>query len=276
MTRGSTKFAASFRPGGELDAVTQVADGWEYEKRLREFQALTLLEMEACRRNPVYWLEHYAWSQDEHLRINNERPLIHAKPYIDRQTLLPMRELGLCTHEAPLECHDCGIDDYLLYIAALWWNEDRLAVPKSRQLRLTHLMVNLHGWLAMMFPGQRIALQSKKFEDANETLKRLDNSFGIMAKMHTNMPWPGHVFKEGRMLFPNGSVIMAVAQGAAVVRQYTFSAIFSDETAFQVEADEAYTAALPTVLGGGKYTMVSSANPGFFQDMCYDKSGKMV
>ena len=275
MTPGSTKFDASSQLPADLEGAAHVADGWEYERRLHDFQALTLLEMECCRRNPVYWLEHYAWSQDEHLRIDNERPLIHAEPYIDRVTLLPMRELGLCSHEDP-ECLECGVDDYLLYIAALWWNEDRLAVPKSRQLRLTHLMVNLHGWLAMMFPGQRIAVQSKKFEDANETLKRLDNSFQIMRKMHSNMPFPVHLYKEGRMLFPNGSVIMAVAQGASVVRQYTFSAILSDETAFQVEADEAYTAALPTVLGGGKYTMVSSANPGFFQDMCYDKSGKMV
>ena len=233
-------------------------------EREEDFLLRTQLEEEACRRNLLYWLERYAWTADEHRRVDNERPLLHGEHYIDDETLQPCREL------------DGGPDDYLRFIAGTWWNEDLIAIPKSRQLRLTHLMVNCHGWLCMMHPGQRVAFQSKKFEDANETLMRLDVSFGIMRKMHRNMSWPSCRYKQGRMLFPNGSVIMAVAQGASVVRQYTFSAIFSDETAFQPESDEAFTAALPTILGGGKYTMVSSAHPGFFQSIVYDKSGAVT
>lgn len=223
---------------------------------------LALFEMERIRRSPVYWLENYSWTSDEHIRGDDTaRRLYHGAPYIDPGTLLPMRELS------------GELDDYLLYAAATWWNNDLVLIPKSRQLRLTHLMVNLHGWLAMMYPGQRIAIQSKKEEDADATLKRLEISFELMRKNNPLLPWPIPRFKYARCLWPNGSIIMAVQQGAAAVRQYTFSAIFSDEMAFQFDAEEAYTAAIPTIEGGGKYTAVSSAEPGaFFGELVFDKS----
>lgn len=217
------------------------------------------LEFERCRRNPVYWLERYAWTVDEHERRENERPLIHGEPWIDPGTLLPMREL------------DGSKDDYLRYLAAQWWNTDLLAVPKSRQLRLTHLMVALYGWLCMMYPGQRVAFQSKKEEDADATLQRLDKAQEIMRKKHSALPWPVLRYKYARALWPNGSMVMAVAQGPAVVRQYTFSGIFSDEMAFQMDAEDAYTAAIPTIEGGGRYTAVSSADPGFFERLVFDR-----
>jgi len=221
---------------------------------------LQLLEWERIRRNPVYWFENYAWSVDEHRRIDNERKLFHGKPFIDPATMEPCREL------------DGSDDDYLLYVTAMWWNNDLLAVPKSRQLRLTHLMVNLHGWLGMCWPGQRIAIQSKKEDDADATLKRLKESFRIMHKQHPWVPWPDLRYKHTRITFPNGSIMMAVQQGAAAVRQYTFSAIFSDEMAFQMDADEAYTAAIPTIEGGGKYSAISTAEVSFFQKLVYDKT----
>ncbi|MDX1385800.1 MAG: hypothetical protein R3190_19265, partial [Thermoanaerobaculia bacterium] len=116
-------------------------------EREEEFLLATMLEMEACRRNLVYFLERYAWTIDEHRRIDNERPLMHGAHFIDRDTLQPVREL------------DGSTDDYLRYAAAVWWNEDLTAYPKARQLRMTHLMVWCHGWLCMMYEGQRVAFQ---------------------------------------------------------------------------------------------------------------------
>lgn len=228
-------------------------------QRKRVLRARVHLEMERCRRNPVYWLERYAWSVDEHRRTDNERPLVHGEKWIDPETLQPMREL------------DGGEDDYLRYIAACWHNVDLLAVPKSRQLRLTHLMVALHGWLCMFHPGQRVAFQSKKEEDADATLQRLHKAQEIMRKNHPALPWPVMRYKYAKGIWPNSSMVMAVAQGPAVVRQYTFSAIFSDEMAFQMDAEDAYTAAIPTIEGGGKYSAVSSADPGYFEQLVFDK-----
>jgi hypothetical protein len=235
-------------------------DPSEFRHRERFFRQMGALEWEACRRSPVYWIERYAWTVDEHRKVDNERRLFHGEPFIDPKTLLPGRGL------------DSGkVDDYLLYVAALWWNVDRLAVPKSRQLRMTHLMVNLHGWLGMAYAGQLIAVQSKKLEDADATLQRLDTSLRVMRRKAPFVPFPEHRYKHARIIFPNGSMLMGVAQGAAVVRQYTFSAIMSDETAFQPEAEDAYVAAMPTVEGGGKYTAISSAHPGFFERLVHDR-----
>ena len=51
----------------------------------------------------------------------------------------------------------------------------------------------------------------------------------------------------------------------------TIYGIFSDEMAFQADAEDAYTGALPTIKGGGRFTGVSSANPGFFHYLCENK-----
>src|SRR3990167_3212523 len=44
----------------------------------------------------------------------------------------------------------------------------------------------------------------------------------------------------------------------------------SDEMGFQPEAESAYTAAKPTIDGGGKFIGVSTAEPGFFEDLVFD------
>jgi len=243
-------------------------------ERVKLFRAQSALEWEKIRRNPLYWLERYAYTRDERRQHENERPLLHGPNWIDDETgLFPVRELGECHcgSEDGRECGPCTEDDYLRLLAGAWHENDLIAVPKSRQLRVTHLFTNLHGWMAMCFPGQKIAIQSKKAEDADEILERLHVSFQIMRKKHSNISWPTHRRKQMRIIFPNGSILMAVSQGPDKVRQYTFSAIFSDEMAFQADAESAFTAALPTIEGGGKYTAVSSANPSFFEDLVKDE-----
>lgn len=229
------------------------------ENRAREIEMEGLVEMENCRRSLVYYLERYCWSFDEHNRGDPVQPLIHGDHVVDRLTLQFTREL------------DGREDDYLRYAAFAWQQEPLVAVPKSRQLRLSHLMVACHGWLAQFFTGQRIAIQSKKFEDANALLERLHLAMIEQRKRAFWLPWPTYKRTEGRIIFPHGSVMMAIAQGADVLRSYTFSAIMSDEQGFQDRAEESYTAAVPTIEGGGKFTAISSANPGFFQQLVYDK-----
>ncbi len=56
------------------------------------------------------------------------------------------------------------------------------------------------------------------------------------------------------------SQINALAEGAHQVRQYTFSILWSDEFAFQEKQEETQTAAKPTLDGGGKHILTSSAN----------------
>lgn len=232
------------------------------EARRREMLALGMIEYENCRRSGLYYLENYVWTYDEHEREEPAKPLLHGKPLIDRITLQPMREL------------DGSEDDYLRYIALAWLQEKLLLIPKSRQLRLSHLMVNLHGWLCQFYPGQKVAIQSKVFEDADALLERRWQSMKLEREKYPHIPWPEAKRKVGFIHWPNGSLMMAIKQGGDKVRSYTFSAILSDEMAFQEEAEEAYVAAIPTIEGGdAKYTGVSTANPGFFQTLVFDKAG---
>jgi hypothetical protein len=229
-----------------------------------------------CRHNLLYYTENYCYTVDEHERQNPIRPLLHGDRAADRTNDDPaatLREL------------DGREDDYLRYATLCWQQERLLAVPKSRQMRLTHVCVAWHGWLAQFYPGQRIAIQSKNFEDADALLERLHQSWIAQRSVDRHhgepvaryllrraIPWPSYKRNVGRIILPHGSIIMAIAQGADKLRSYTFSAIMSDEMAFQDEAEAAYTAALPTIEGGNtKYTAISSANPSFFQDLCFDK-----
>src|SRR5690606_979760 len=232
------------------------------EARRRELLALGMIEYEDCRRSGLYYLEYYGGTYDEHEREEPSKPLFHGKPLIDRVTLQPTREL------------DGSEDDYLRYIALAWLKEKLLLVPKSRQLRLSHLMVNLHGWLCQFYPGQKVAIQSKVFEAADALLERRLQSMKLEREKYPHIPWPDANGTDGYHPWPNGQPMMAIKQGGDKVRSYTFSAIMSDEMAFQEEAEEAYVAAIPTIEGGdAKYTGISTANPGFFQTLVFDKAG---
>jgi hypothetical protein len=216
------------------------------------------VELERCRRSLLYYLERYCWTVNERDRHNPVQRLLHGDYSIDPMSLQLMRDL------------DGREDDFLRLLAAVWEQEPLLAVPKSRQMRVSHWAVHIHGWIGQFWPGQKVAVQSKNFEDADALLERLHQAWTAARRLHPNVPWPPYTRKVGRIICANGSTIMAIAQGAEKMRSYTFSAILSDEMGFQDKAEEAYTAALPTIEGGGKYTAISSANPGFFKALCFD------
>lgn len=233
----------------------------ELRAREAELRIHGLIQLENCRRSALFYLENFVWTMDEHETRSPAKPLLHGDNVIDPDTLQMTREL------------DGREDDYLRYAALCWEREKLLLVPKSRQLRLSHLMVNLHGWLCQFHPGQRVAVQSKVFEDADALLERRWTSMKLERKLFPHIPWPHATRKVGFITWDNGSVMMAIKQGADKVRSYTFSAIMSDEMAFQDEAEESYTAAVPTIEGGdAKYTGISTAHPSFFEKLVFDRS----
>ena len=88
------------------------------------------------------------------------------------------------------------------------------------------------------------------------------------------VPWPkGGAY--GHIYFPNGSHVWAIAEGGSIVRSNTPSVVFSDEAAYQNEFDDAYTAALPAISGGGPEgvgTLLSQAVEGH-HEMPIDHDG---
>jgi phage FluMu gp28-like protein len=163
--------------------------------------------------------------------------------------------------------------DYLRIVCEQWQENKLLAVPKSRRMMLTWVMLALHLHLALFTPNSAIFIQSKKYLDACYLLSSARLMF-----MYYNLPeWlkefglPTVAVKEGLLKFSNGSMIKAIAQGADQLRQYTATAVMCDEIAFMEQAESTWTALRPVLQGGGRCTMISSVNPGFFERICHGK-----
>lgn len=156
---------------------------------------------------------------------------------------------------------------YLRHICDTWSVYKMLAIPKSRRMMLTWIMLALHLHLALFVPRSAIFVQSKKAEDSDYLLG--DNR---MLFIYRHLPdWlhgyglPTVQRKQFNLTFSNGSIIKAVSQGADQLRGYTATAVLCDEIAFWERAHETWRALRPIVQGGGRVSLVSSAAPGFFE-----------
>ena len=149
---------------------------------------------------------------------------------------------------------------YLRLAAYAWVHEPLLSLPKSRQMLLTWLFSSIAVHETLFRPARNTAWISKKFDDANATIeKRIKAIADRLPDGHLEVP----KYKFIKGIFEcdsNGSIIRAMGEDAKGLRQYTFSWVFDDEAAFQEQASGIIQAALPTVKGGGRFTLVSSAN----------------
>lgn len=165
-------------------------------------------------------------------------------------------------------------DAYLKHVVQQWLTYPELAIPKSRRMRMTWLMVALHYWLARVRPGSKIAFVSRK-EGRSES----EGSAELVWRakfIHEHLPdiisKPRIEYKFCRLTFPDtDSEIIGIGQGPDQLRQATLTAIFGDECAFWEQAAAFFAAAKPTTEGGGRNTLVSTANPGFFENLCNDR-----
>lgn len=165
--------------------------------------------------------------------------------------------------------------EHLRYLTQLWHTESLLLVPKSRRMMVTWLFVALNYWLARYRPGSKIAfLARKEGKDESEGSAELV----WRAKfIHEHVPkLVGEVevvYHHCRLYFPgHHSEILGIAQGSDQLRQMTLTSILADEFGYWEWAYETYVATRPTIEGGGRFTGVSSANPGFFKSLVFDEA----
>ena len=161
-----------------------------------------------------------------------------------------------------------------------------LAVPKSRQIRISWFMVAYALWHARTKSYRHVIWQSKKEDDANEMVSKGAKipAEGRMDFMEQHLPnWLRDPFISsgqgnlvGRLVYapmaPDnrtkvpvpwpGSKIEAVPQGADQVRGKTPSLYVDDEAAFQEEFGSSVVALRPAVTGGGQFVAVSSVDAG--------------
>ena len=163
--------------------------------------------------------------------------------------------------------------DYLRLVCEVWMRENLLVVPKSRRMMLTWVMLALHLWAALWQPRSAIFIQSKKEGDSGYLIgpERLLFMYNNLPTPPPGYKWPGISSQTKAppiIRFDNGSQIFGIGQGPDQLRQYTASYVMLDEVAFWEWGRQTWGALKPTMQGGGKITAISSANAGFFQELC--------
>ena len=146
-------------------------------------------------------------------------------------------------------------------------------IEKSRQIMGTWICAAYLLWRGKYRGHQLILVQSKREEDAANIVFAKEPTVARMSFMEYHLPkhLQTIVFPKGcsfgHLYFPNGSHVWAIPEGGEIIRSNTSSVVFSDEAAYQPEFDRSFTAALPSIKGGGSYIGLSSAEPGSFQQL---------
>ncbi len=164
---------------------------------------------------------------------------------------------------------------YLRLYCLIWQKYKFLAVPKSRRMFMSWENIGLYLWATIFYPGQDFAFVSKKEDDSAELVKRAEFIFDHIPESKIPkrlLPKKETKAKPPALIFPEiNSKIQGFPSGADQLRQFTFSGILGDESAFWDDAQKFYSAAFPTLEGGGRMTLISSRSPGFFQRIVFDQ-----
>jgi len=197
-------------------------------------------EMLRIRAHPWYFLQNYVWTEDPVDKIN------------------------------PIKRFPCHLP-HLEYITNVWMEEKLCLFPKSRRMIMSWWAVAVHLWGTMFFPSRHTFFVSMKEELADELI---DRAFFIYNRIPEKiMPFKVPAKRTYcKLAFPSiRSLIQGVPQGSDQLRQRTSSYILADEMAFWEKARDTYTASIPTLEGGGKFTGISTAYPGFYKKLVFDE-----
>ena len=190
--------------------------------------------MKIAKKHLRMFLEHFVITQDEH---DPEHPFKH----------MPFDEMP-----------------HIWVLAERWLEVQLLAVAKSRQLLATWTFCACMLWDAMFKQGRLNIIINKREDDADETIDRIRFIYEQLPGMFKDAI-PAKRTPQGQLgayckleFEGNNSIIRGLPQNPDSVRKNTASNLFIDEAAFIERADECYTAALPTVRGGGKLIVNST------------------
>ena len=158
-------------------------------------------------------------------------------------------------------------DEYLRYVLHKCFTEPFMAIDKSRQMRMTWLMMFYELFNAMYHENELIICQTKKKEDVDEELIKRGHF------MWKNLPtWLKVKCDKNfcRLKFPQiNSQILGIPSGPDQIRSHNPNRVFLDEGGFfEGEFEECRTAALACA---ADIKVVSTANAGEWQNFIEDK-----
>ena len=161
---------------------------------------------------------------------------------------------------APMTPGRSGYKPYLAPIIKVWQQEPLFVCDKSRRMWASYLFLALHLHQAFTNTDRRIAIVSKKFEDACAHLENMVRMYeNIPEEIYPKAARPTLKKREGLLNFEDiESLVHAIASGPDQMRQYGFSSIFLDEFCFWENQEATYGATLPTIQNGGKLTIATT------------------
>jgi hypothetical protein len=162
---------------------------------------------------------------------------------------------------------------YLEELCRAWQTYDLLGVMKSRRMFATWALCTFNYHLARFRPNSMIAMAARKegkteHEGSNKLVTRC---WQVHEHLSPGLPACAVVRKTSSLTFPNGSVILSVGQGTDQLREQTLTSAVFDEFAFWEWAYESWKGAKPTAEGGGKIAVLSTAGPGLFERLMFDR-----
>ena len=238
------KFLDMVLPGRVTDPRRLLPEAKPEDIELRR-QARVFYEVRQFKKSPLWALkEGYILTQDEHADSGEDVRPFPCKDYIETILRIVMSSpIGM--------------------------------IMKSRQLMMSWLFCYLLLWDAITRPGRLCVAQGKREEDVSA--KGTKALMGRIRFMRRNLPehLQPQVIEEAKTteVYANGSTILAIPQGEDIIRSLTASFVFMDELSRHPEGEKAWTAALPTIRGGGRLWGVSTPNG---REFCYDQADERL
>jgi hypothetical protein len=189
-----------------------------------------------------------------------------------------VRTLDEVDKRAPVKTFPWNLEYVQLYVK-IWREEQFIALPKSRRMKMTWLNVSLFLWDTLFYRGRANGFISKKEDDSDKLVERAQF---IYENLDTSK-LPRELLPKVERKFCNmhfaeiNSRIQGYASSSDGPRMDTLSGALCDEIAFWPHAQKLYSGLVPTLEGngdwpnsGGRLTAISSAAPGFFKAIVHD------
>lgn len=147
---------------------------------------------------------------------------------------------------------------HIRYLTRLWLANRMLFVPKSRQMLVTWWAAALSVWDPLFHEGRLVYQQSKRLEDVTGNEHTGDGLMGRSKYILNHIPHRDWLLPRGSVdmkaesiTFPQwNSSLTPLAQGGDKIRSHTVSLLVTDETAFQDQFDDAFSATVSSVRHG--------------------------
>lgn len=132
----------------------------------------------------------------------------------------------------------------------------RLIILKARQLGITWLILAEDLWDCLHHPGVVVLYFSKGQLEADELIRRVAGMYERYDGTKSRL-----VKQNGsELVWDNGSRMRSLPATPSAGRSFTATKVRFDEFAFMQWGQQVYTAAKPTIDGGGKLIVFSTAN----------------